>query len=466
MSFRLIIKNFQSIPYAEIDIHGFTTIVGPSNLGKSALVRALRAWAYNELHPSFIRDGEKVCELTGVWSDDTPHNIKSITFVKSSSQNAYTVTFKDGTTKPYPKIGTDVPDELKQLNYELLVTEREDQYNLNFQAQLESLFLVADTPTELTSFLNKIFGIAKYESALRSINSDQIKLQREYDDLSLDTVRLKKKLEDSLAEQADHVARQESFEALWGQITKIERRIEALTAGIETAHAVTSLSAKRDQLQSSRATLQAIPPMLSELTTVARRAYSLGNHIGHFKSLQQRLVKVQVSHQQYLPANEAVGTLRELFAPYLARSKFAAEYRNVAARNQALITTLAPIQAAQQLVTEYRKQLSGYSTKTAFTLQIGAKQATLDKLVPQREKLQSVLPLVQSVSQQIQRVGSLQYQMGSLATLHQKQQGLEADLASDQATVKELEDYRQVFSGVECPLCHQSFDSSKAYVHA
>ena len=39
----LEISNFQSVEKADIQLGGFTVIVGPSNSGKSALLRALRA---------------------------------------------------------------------------------------------------------------------------------------------------------------------------------------------------------------------------------------------------------------------------------------------------------------------------------------------------------------------------------------------------------------------------------------
>jgi ABC-type transporter Mla maintaining outer membrane lipid asymmetry ATPase subunit MlaF len=46
---KLIIENFQSHKYTEVDFsEGFNIIFGPSDYGKSAIIRALRWVLYNE----------------------------------------------------------------------------------------------------------------------------------------------------------------------------------------------------------------------------------------------------------------------------------------------------------------------------------------------------------------------------------------------------------------------------------
>ena len=184
--FELEVLNFQSIAHARLPIRDFTAIIGPSNRGKSAVIRALRAILYSELHPSFIRHGAKECTLRLHFDDKTPHNLKTVEFTKGPAKNVYTLTFKDGTTKAYPKAGNSTPDELQELGFTLLTTERDDSFNLNFQGQLEPLFLVAETPTTLTSFMNKVFQIEQYERALRNMSTDLVQLGRDYDKLGAD----------------------------------------------------------------------------------------------------------------------------------------------------------------------------------------------------------------------------------------------------------------------------------------
>ena len=49
------IRNFQSIEKATIKIDGFTVVVGRSNIGKSALVRAVKAALTGAPVSSFVR---------------------------------------------------------------------------------------------------------------------------------------------------------------------------------------------------------------------------------------------------------------------------------------------------------------------------------------------------------------------------------------------------------------------------
>jgi exonuclease SbcC len=62
---RLVIDNFQSHQHTEVEFgSGLNVVVGPSDFGKSALVRALRWVLYNEPRgANFIRAGAKVCKV-------------------------------------------------------------------------------------------------------------------------------------------------------------------------------------------------------------------------------------------------------------------------------------------------------------------------------------------------------------------------------------------------------------------
>ena len=66
---RLVIDNFQSHEHTEVEFgSGLNVVVGPSDFGKSALVRALRWVLYNEPRgANFIRAGTKVCQVKVKW---------------------------------------------------------------------------------------------------------------------------------------------------------------------------------------------------------------------------------------------------------------------------------------------------------------------------------------------------------------------------------------------------------------
>lgn len=183
---KFIIKNFQSIAYQELDLGGFTILVGSSNLGKSATVRALRALLYNEFDKSFIKSGEHTTELELILSSSNSLQIKSIKLKRSYEKgiNSYSITYENGLEENFEKVGTESPDIVKLLGYKYLEVERtSSKINLNFQSQLEGLFLFNSSDVEVSSFFNKIFNIEKYENALRNCNSDIVNFSKSYNKL-------------------------------------------------------------------------------------------------------------------------------------------------------------------------------------------------------------------------------------------------------------------------------------------
>ena len=62
--YKFRVQNYQSIADAELEIDGFTVVVGPTNIGKSALVRAFKGLVENQGGDAFIRTGEVAAIVT------------------------------------------------------------------------------------------------------------------------------------------------------------------------------------------------------------------------------------------------------------------------------------------------------------------------------------------------------------------------------------------------------------------
>lgn len=175
------IRNFQSIKDQTFELRDLTSIVGPTDRGKSAIYRALKSVFYNEWEDGFLRRGTKVCIIVVRLPD--PYLISEIIQEKGKTKNSYTFKFRDGRKdKHIPKAGVKIPDEIKALGFEIVETDRGDKFNLNFHEQYDPLFLVVQPEPLVTSFINKIFKITLYEKALKKLTADSIKLNREYED--------------------------------------------------------------------------------------------------------------------------------------------------------------------------------------------------------------------------------------------------------------------------------------------
>src|SRR5690242_17213241 len=92
---RLRVTNFQSIAAADITLGQFTVIVGPSNSGKSALLRALRAVVRNVNSPSAVRAGQSMftCQID---FDQSEYTGKTVTIERGKSQSTYRVITAQG----------------------------------------------------------------------------------------------------------------------------------------------------------------------------------------------------------------------------------------------------------------------------------------------------------------------------------------------------------------------------------
>ncbi len=73
MPFKIRLKNFQSIDSAEIEVNGFTTIKGPNNTGKSAVLRAFNYLFFRDQDgASLLKHGQTQGEIE-VTLEDAPN---------------------------------------------------------------------------------------------------------------------------------------------------------------------------------------------------------------------------------------------------------------------------------------------------------------------------------------------------------------------------------------------------------
>lgn len=149
---KLVIKHFQCHSFftLEFDPH-LTVICGPSDRGKSAILRALRYICTNQPRGNaFIRSGEKSTELKLVVDG------RKITREKGEI-NSYSLDRKE-----FHAFGSSVPEEIEKL---LNLSE------INFQTQLEAPFWFLKTPGEVSKELNSIVDLQLIDKVLTHLAS-------------------------------------------------------------------------------------------------------------------------------------------------------------------------------------------------------------------------------------------------------------------------------------------------------
>ena len=163
----LLIENFQSHEDAELELHsGVNVIVGPSDTGKSALLRALRWVVDNRPAGTAFRSH---------WCDDTTDTVCSVVLDDGSGivrsrngktggkgVNEYIVIDTDENELTLKALGKGVPEEVTQLvNFGAL----------NMQSQHDGVFLLQSTPGEVARKLNEVCNLDEIDTSLTKAES-------------------------------------------------------------------------------------------------------------------------------------------------------------------------------------------------------------------------------------------------------------------------------------------------------
>jgi DNA repair ATPase RecN len=176
------IHNFQSLKDVHLDLGLLTVIVGNSNCGKSATVRAIQALASNIRGSSCITMGFKTASVSAV--ADT----YKVTLEKSDTSSSYRITQSGQTDREFTKLAGDVPEEVTSI---IGISPVRDGSSINFAGQHDSPFLlttpgaqVARTLGELTSVITIFEAVRKANRRRTVANSDLRLRNKDLDEIS------------------------------------------------------------------------------------------------------------------------------------------------------------------------------------------------------------------------------------------------------------------------------------------
>jgi len=157
------IKNFQSIEDVSFEIpeNAFTCIVGPSNIGKSALRRALECLFYNKSEASYIRNGTQMCSVEVSFDDNT-----LIKWYRNKKTAGYQIDGDD-----FTKLAGTVPDVLIDKGFKELNVNK-DRYQVQIASQFNNIFLLNQTGSKITEVLSNLGNLNRIIKSNKACQSD------------------------------------------------------------------------------------------------------------------------------------------------------------------------------------------------------------------------------------------------------------------------------------------------------
>ena len=304
----ITIDNFQSHPRTNLEFHpGVNAIVGPSDSGKTAILRALRWVVWNRPQGDAFRSNWGGDTVVVVGADDC-----DVMRGKSASVNRYSL---DGLE--FKAFGTEVPEEVrKALNLD----------EVNLQQQLARPFLLDDTPGVVAQHFNRVAHLDTISSSeklvqrwIREIDSQVKGLTRQEEQYREDLKQYDglDELDKRVRELERQQAKQHQHKGEVEVLCRLIIRHQGLQQRIEKEQAVTAVEGAVGTLLGRYKQLRAASALETELRT----------KIAHAKRLQ---VKIQDS-QQILPAENQVESL-------ITRRSLLREYTDKGAKIAALIS--------------------------------------------------------------------------------------------------------------------------------
>ena len=172
------LNNFQSYEHTVIKFNDkLNVLVGESGCGKSAVLRAIKWCLFNEPKGiGFIRAGKNSCSVKVTFNDNS--SIERTKTDKSSGE--YIVCDRNGNTQTFKGFGSEVPiDVINQHQMPEIYLTKDKKVKLNFCEQLDSPFLLGESPSVRASAIGKLTGGEVLDYSIRMINIKKKTLSKE-----------------------------------------------------------------------------------------------------------------------------------------------------------------------------------------------------------------------------------------------------------------------------------------------
>ncbi|ACX52839.1 SMC domain protein [Ammonifex degensii KC4] len=188
---RIILENFQSHRYTEIELSPTVTVlVGESDRGKSAVVRALRWLFYNRPQgEGLVRAGSHRCRVAVELEDGL-----LVEREREGKTNRYCIKYPDGKSLRLESPGRSVPKEVEELTGIKPYSIGNQSLELHLAHQLDPPFLLRESPSVRAQVIGQIAGADLFQRAAKAALREQSQWQGRIKSLEESVAALRKKI--------------------------------------------------------------------------------------------------------------------------------------------------------------------------------------------------------------------------------------------------------------------------------
>lgn len=287
------LKNFQSHKNSKLNFDkGVNVIVGTSDSGKSAILRALNSCIYGELPNTYRTYNSDETEVSIDVSD------KTVTRRRGDKTNEYQVN-----NSFYKALNRTVPEDIVNLF---------NMNDINIQYQLDGPFLLSETPGEVAKRLNKTVNLDIIDSSTKQINT----MRNDVNSALKHQTEQATKYEDDLKVYANL----DSFEQCINELADITEKRDALRQDIQTIAGICaeiqSANLRIEFYNKNKTSLVKVLNKLNKITALDEDVCVLKDTFNDLntilKSYQEVLSKIKISQKAVKEGNTCLKALNTI----------------------------------------------------------------------------------------------------------------------------------------------------------
>jgi len=293
---RVEVKNFQSIDHVTVEMDGFTALVGRSNIGKSAVVRAIKAALTGAPVDSFVRHDPRSCPRV----TKAAKSCKCFCSVHITAEGFDLLWEKGGpgtvnryvfNEKTYTAVSKGTPDFLLESFGPAKIGDEKEL--LQISDQFKPIFILDKTGTVVADMLSDVVKLDQINVASRAVEKDRKEAVATRKVREKDIVELKKAMSDydgldaaiARLQEIEEVDR--SAQAAQHKLDMIERFLDDV---VSAARRVKALDGVGSLVIPEFAPVQAQAEKLTVISRFQAAASDKAETVGHLAGVDNVLV--------------------------------------------------------------------------------------------------------------------------------------------------------------------------------